>query len=107
MALGVPPRPINSISKATAGAFITLSNSGKWLLSTRADEGSIGGNTGTISQNAYMIVVADPGAGIVGRHHQRLGPSAAGSTDLSQCRRAVFGDWIECSHTARGEHAHH
>ncbi len=39
MALGVPPRPINSISKATAGAFITLSNSGKWLLSTRADEG--------------------------------------------------------------------
>jgi len=60
-----------------------------------------------ISQNAYMIVIADAGAGIVGRHHQRLGPSAAGSTDLSQCRRAVFGDLIECSHTARGEHAHH
>jgi hypothetical protein len=54
-----------------------------------------------------MIVVADAGAGIVGRHHQRLGPSAAGSTDLSQCRRAVFGDLIERSHIARGEHAHH
>jgi len=47
------------------------------------------------------------GGGIAGAILTKVGPSAAGSSDLSQCRRAVFADVIERSHVARGDHAHH